>query len=144
MKRLIFILIMTISSFMYSQDSTITYPHYLIENGKKTVVFTLEQAQKIDNNQQILAHFKALGIDIDAVDSACIKVVDTQGKEITGLKLEITKLKSLDADKDTEAANLKAQIVEYKVKDDLNKTELGAQKQTITEKDKQIRKQKRQ
>jgi hypothetical protein len=144
MKKILIILLTILSCISYGQDSTITYPHYSIENGKKTVVFTLEQAQRIDNDRQLLAHFRELGADFNSVDSACVKVVDAQGKEINGLKIEISSLKSLGITKDSEIDNLKAQISQYKIKDDLNKKELKTKDDIISEKDLQIRKQKRQ
>lgn len=144
MKKILTILLVILSYISYGQDSTITYPHYLMENGKKTVVFTLEQAQRIDNDRQLLAQFKQLGVDFNSVDSACVKVVDAQGKEINGLKIEISSLKSLGTSKDSEITNLKTQITEYKIKDGLNKKELEAKDGIISEKDLQIRKQKRQ
>ena len=142
MKKFILILIMSFLSFVSNAQDT--YPHFLVENGKQTVVFTLEQAQKIDNDQQLLTQFRQLGADMNLVDSACVKVVDTQGKEITGLKTEISGLKSLGLIKDKDIVNLKVQIAEYVKKEELSKTELVDKDKIIVEKDSQIKKQRNQ
>ena len=141
MKKILTLIFTLIVFILSAQDTTkITYPHFLLENGKNTVVFTLEQAQKIDNDQQLLAQFKILGADINAVDSACVKVVDSQNNEIKGLKIQIVSLKELGTTKDKEIVNLKAQIAEYKIKDDLNTTELGVKESIIKENKARIRK----
>lgn len=142
MKKFILIVIMSFLSF--ASNAQDTYPHFLVENGKQTVVFTLEQAQKIDNDQQLLAQFRQLGADMNSVDSACVKVVDAQGKEIAGLKTEIAGLKSLGATKDKDIVNLKVQIAEYTKKEALSKKESDAKDLIIVEKDSQIKKQRNQ
>ncbi len=147
MKRLLFTMLLFLSVFISSaQDttSTVTYPHYSVEDGQKVLVMTIEQAQKLDNDGEILKLFKQLNADFNSVDSACVKVVDAQGKEIAGLKVQIVALQSLDKTKTEEITNLKSQVSEYKAKDELNKQELEKKDKIITEKDGQIRKQKRQ
>ena len=142
MKKFILIVAMSFLSFIAKAQDT--YPHFLVENGKQTVVFTLEQAQKIDNDQQLLAQFRQLGADMNSVDSACVKVVDAQGKEITGLKTEIAGLKSLGATKDKDIVNLKVQIAECDKKEVLTKKESDAKDLIIVEKNYQIKKQRNQ
>jgi hypothetical protein len=144
MKRLLFTILLFLSVFISNAQDTITYPHYSVENGKQVVVMTIEQAQKLDNDGELLKLFKQLNADFNSVDSACIKVVDAQGKEIAGLKVQISALQSLDKTKTEEITNLKSQVAEYKAKDALSKEELAKKDLIIGEKDEQIQKHKRQ
>lgn len=146
MKKIIFTLCLLLSVFIsYAQDTTVvTYPHYSIENGQKVVVITIEQAQKIDNDGELLRLFKQMSADFNSVDSACVKVVDAQGKEIAGLKVQIAALNSLGVTKDAEITNLKKQVNEFTEKDKLSKEEIAKKDLIIAEKDTQITKHKRQ
>ena|ERR1035437_1454268 len=118
----------------------IEYPHLSVENGKQVVTFTIEQAQKINNDQELLKMFKVLNNDINADDSACVKVIDKQGNEIKGLKIEIQSLKDLNSENIDLITNLKDQIIEYKQKDILSTEEIDKYKLVVKEKDKQITK----
>lgn len=142
MKKLLLILFTVLTLSTFSQNDTITYPHFSVENGIPTVVFTIEQAQKIDNDEQLLKLFQQQAIDLANYDESCIKVVDAQGKEIAGLKLEITALKNLGNTKDAEITNLKEQIKKLEDKDKLSKEELEKKDGIIKSQKDQIRKQK--
>ncbi len=139
MKKLLLIIFVLISTIFNAQvDTSITYPHYFVENGVKVIAITIEQAQKFDNDEELLKLFKQLSSDFNDVDSACVKVVDAQGKEISGLKIQISALKSLGVSKDQEIKNLKDQIIEFVAKDELSKSEIKKKDLIIKEKDHQI------
>jgi lipopolysaccharide export LptBFGC system permease protein LptF len=83
MKKLIFIFILFLSLVSFSQD----YPKIELNNkGEKVVVFTLQQAQKIDNDLEVYALLKVARIKCDSLNLSYVKVIDEQNNQIVLLK----------------------------------------------------------
>lgn len=83
MKNLLIIPILLLSFLSFSQD----YPKIeLNDKGQKIVVFTLEQAQKIDNDLEIYALLKVARIQCDSLNLSYVKVIDEQRNQIVILK----------------------------------------------------------
>ena len=83
MKKLLIIPILLLSFLSFSQD----YPRIeLNDKGQKVVVFTLEQAQKIDNDLEIYALLKSARIQCDSLNISYVKVIDEQRNQIVLLK----------------------------------------------------------
>lgn len=103
MKKLLIIPILLLSFLSFSQD----YPRIeLNEKGQKVVVFTLEQAQKIDNDLEIYALLKVARIQCDSLNLSYVKVIDEQRNQIVILKsINEQDIKQL-ADKDKQIKNL--------------------------------------
>jgi hypothetical protein len=103
MKKLLIIPILLLSLLSFSQD----YPRIeLNEKGQKVVVFTLEQAQKIDNDLEIYALLKVARIQCDSLNLSYVKVIDEQRNQIVILKsINEQDIKQL-ADKDKQIKNL--------------------------------------
>ena len=79
------------------------YPRLEIDSlGNKVVVFTLEQAQKIDNNLDILKLLELQGFQCDSLSTSYLKVIDNFGKQVSLLELNVTKLKEKVMDKDAQ------------------------------------------
>ena len=95
MKKILLLIMILISFNIYSQD----YPRIELNNkGEKIVVFTLEQAQKIDNDLEILELMKVARVKCDSLNLSYIKVIDEQKGEIIILKKlndELSKNESL-------------------------------------------------
>ena len=100
MKSLLLTLLIFISTLTYSQDSvnivlTDVYPQTLIiDNMVKGVIFTVEQAQKIDNDYDLFNVMDSIVSEYGISDSITIAIIDSQGKQITNLK---TQLKNSDS-----------------------------------------------
>ena len=103
MKKLLIIPILLLSFLSLSQD----YPRIeLNEKGQKIVVFTLEQAQKIDNDLEVYALLKVARIQCDSLNLSYVKVIDEQRNQIIILKnINDQDIKQL-ADKDKQIKNL--------------------------------------
>ncbi len=103
MKKLLIIPILLLSFISFSQD----YPRIeLNERGQKVVVFTLEQAQKIDNDLEIYALLKVARIQCDSLNLNYLKVIDEQRNQIIILKsINEQDIKQL-SDKDKQIKNL--------------------------------------
>ena len=83
MKKLLIIPILLLSFLSFSQD----YPKIeLNDKGQKVVVFTLEQAQKIDNDLEVYALLKVARIQCDSLNLSYVKVIDEQRNQIVILK----------------------------------------------------------
>ena len=106
MKKLLIIPILLLSFLSFSQD----YPRIeLNDKGQKVVVFTLEQAQKIDNDLEIYALLKSARIQCDSLNISYVKVIDEQRNQIVLLKsINEQDVKQL-SDKDKQIKNLEDQ-----------------------------------
>lgn len=102
-KLLIIIPMLLLSILSYSQD----YPRIeLNDKGQKVVVFTLEQAQKIDNDLEVYALLKVARIQCDSLNLSYVKVIDEQRNQIVILKsISDQDIKQL-SDKDKQIKNL--------------------------------------
>ena len=108
MKILLTIIILTLFSFSsYSQE----YPRIeLNQRGEKVVVFSLSQAQKIDNDLEILALIEKSKIQCDSLNISYVRIIDSQSKQITFQDRSISELKAQLKDKDRQMENLAEQI----------------------------------
>ena len=83
MKSLLLIFMLLLSSLSFSQE----YPKIeLNDKGEKVVVFTLEQAQKIDNDLEIYELLKVSRIKCDSLNLSYVKVIDEKNNQIVLLK----------------------------------------------------------
>lgn len=106
MKKILLLIMILISFNIYSQD----YPRIELNNkGEKIVVFTLEQAQKIDNDLEILELMKVARVKCDSLNLSYIKVIDEQKGEIIILKKLNDELSKNEKDKDKQISNLSEQ-----------------------------------
>jgi len=109
MKKLLTVVLTIFSLISFSQ---IDYPRIETDSlGKKIVIMTIEQAQKIDNNFEILALLTRQGSECDSLNSAYLKVIDNQGNQISLLELNVKKLKEQIKDKDSQIVNLQTRLV---------------------------------
>jgi len=89
MKYIILMLMICLGKISHSQD----YPRYEINaNGLKVIVMTIDQAQKLDNNSDLLEVFKKLNSNIDSINIINLKVIDDKNNVISLLELKISKI----------------------------------------------------
>ena len=107
MKIVLSIMLVLISFLSYSQE----YPKIeLNQRGEKVVVFTLSQAQKIDNDLEILSLLEKSKIQCDSLNLSYIRVIDSQNHQIVLFEKSVSELKSHIRDKDSQIDNLSTQI----------------------------------
>ena len=106
--KIVFSIILVFFSFLsYSQE----YPKIeLNQKGEKVMIFTIEQAQKIDNDLEILTILEKSKIQCDSLNLSYIRIVDVQTHQIVLLEKSIYELKSQIVDKDSQIGNLSVQI----------------------------------
>lgn len=128
MNKLLLIFLMMISFISISQE--IEYPRYDIDSlGQKVVVMTIEQAQKLDNDTDLLEIFNKLDMTTTEFDSVCIKTINDKNVVISSQKVLIEKLNENSQTKDSAIKALQKQVVEYQ----LNKTLLQDEVNNLTE-----------
>lgn len=118
----------------------IEYPRYEVDSlGQKVIVLTIEQAQKLDNNSDLLILLEQYAQKIADYDSICVKTVNDKEKVIDLQKIEIKTLKENLVVKDKEIENLQKRVSEYILKESLWSEQMKLKDETIQIKDKQIR-----
>jgi hypothetical protein len=127
MKILIMIACLFISFLGISQD----YPKLDTDSlGNQVITMTLQQAQKLDNNMEILSILEKAIIDCDNMSNSYIKVIDEQKKTITLLELDNILLKEQILDKDKSIENIQLRLnnsIEISNKCESQKAELDGQ-----------------
>jgi len=94
---------------VFSQD----YPRIEKDSlGNQLVVMTLEQAQALDNNTDLLILFEKLDSDINNIDTICVRVINEKDEVINQQTIQISKLKEALDNKDQQILNLQKSIEE--------------------------------
>jgi len=117
MKSLLTLLVgLLISINVLSQE--IEYPRYELDSlGQSVVVMTIEQAQKLDNNSDLLQLFEQLNVQIGSYDSVCVKAVNDKNILISEQKVLIEQLNTSIDTKDTTIETLQKQVTEYQLRE---------------------------
>lgn len=141
MKKLLSVLILMLSSiFAFSQ---IEYPRIETDSlGNKVIIMTIAQAQKIDNNMEILKLLTLQSSQCDSLSTAYLKVIDNLGKQVALLELDVNTLKSQMMDKDAQISNLQQQLSNSETINNLCEVQKNKQDQEIALLKKEVRKQK--
>jgi len=141
--KLIFTIMLMISSILsFSQTD---YPRIEIDSlGHKVVVMTIEQAQKIDNNLEILNLLEKQGTQYDSLNVAFLKVVDDLNKQVSLLELNVNKLKDQIMDKDIQISYLQQELSNSESNIKLCEIQKNNDKEEINILKKEVKKQKMQ
>lgn len=116
MKNLAFLFLLFISLVSFSQE----YPKIeLNSKGEKVVVFTLEQAQKIDNDLEVYDLLKVSRIKCDSLNLSYVKVIDEKNNQIVLLKSINSETDKQVVDKDKQIKLLVEQIKNLQTNIDL-------------------------
>ena len=110
-----------ISISAYSQTD---YPRFETDSlGNKIVLMTIEQAQALDNNTDLLILFEKMNVDIGDYDKICVKVINEKDIVINAQTIQISKLKEALLNRDEQIENLqKTNSAQNSVILSLNKT----------------------
>jgi hypothetical protein len=115
------------SMFGFSQE----YPRLEKDSlGNQIVILTLQQAQKLDNNMEILTMLEQAIVDCDNLNNSYLKVIDEQKRTIALLEVDNKLLKEQIVDKDKSIANLQTRLdnaIELSATCETQKTELSGQ-----------------
>ena len=113
MKKFLFISIFTFLNLVSFAQSN--FPKYYIERGDTLgLIISIEQAQKIDNDLEILDLLQKRGIRCDSVIKKYLIVVDSLERQIALLELKTKNLESSIESENLMINNLKLQIENWK------------------------------
>lgn len=123
----------------FSQD----YPKIEKDSlGNNIFVMTIEQAQQIDNNLELLELLKISSSQCDSLNISYLKIIDNIGKQILLQDLDIKKLKEQILDKDDQIVNLQLRLSNMNEINKLCEEQKSKDDQIISLLKKDIRKQK--
>ena len=108
-KLLLSLILITISFFANSQSTEL--PQYLIEGGDTIgIIISVEQAQALDNDAELLALFKQLRMDCDNLDSYYLQVINSLDQKMGLLEIKNKELYNQSVEKMSLIENLNKQI----------------------------------
>jgi uncharacterized protein (DUF3084 family) len=129
--------------FCKVSNAQIDYPRYEIDSlGEKVIVMTIEQAQSLDNNSDMLILVQKLNIQLKNSDSICVKVINDKDLVIATQKIQVSGLKESLNNKDSQIKALQGEIKDHELKEGVLQDEVDNREVVITEKNKQIKKMK--
>jgi hypothetical protein len=115
---LIFIFQLLISNRLLSQASFGTYPALSRDSsGKDIVLLSLKQAQDLDNKADLLLLLEKVSVQMNAVDSFLIKVINDKNTIIEQQDLNLNELRYLIGTKDRQIINLRNTVTDYTTKE---------------------------
>lgn len=119
----------------FSQD----YPRIEKDSlNNDIIVMTIEQAQKLDSDTDLLNLYKSLDDECAKQESICVQVVNDKDAVIASQKLEIAALIEYSENKAAQITVLQNQVNEYKNNNSILQTQVDNRQKVIGEKDLQI------
>jgi len=131
MKKILMLTILMIVSIL-SKAQTKDLPQYLIEGGDTIgIIISVEQAQALDNDVELLELFKKLRINCDNLDSHYIEVINAQNDQIALLKVNTKELQGQGVALNSQITSLKEQVQNSEKKNKLCDEELSNKDEEI-------------
>lgn len=121
------------------------YPRFVTDTatGMRCVVFTLEQAKKLDNDEELLKIYQLLHSSSDSLIKSLIFKVSVSDTEIAYLQLKVTELEKVNATQKSLISILNEQIADYKQNVALADKQLTLKDEQIKNLNKEVKRQKR-
>jgi len=109
-KKIMLLIIMNIFILSTALSQSV-YPRIETDStGKKLVVMTYEQAQKVDYTFELVRLLEEKGSECDSITISYVKVVDKLEKQVNLLETNIKLYKDQIIDKDNQISNLKERL----------------------------------
>ena len=132
MKKILMLTILMIVSILSKAQTNTDLPQYLIEGGDTIgIIISVEQAQALDNDVELLELFKKLRINCDNLDSHYIEVINAQNDQIALLKVNTKELQGQGVALNSQITSLKEQIQNSEKKNKLCDEELSNKDEEI-------------
>jgi peptidoglycan hydrolase CwlO-like protein len=110
MKKFILALIVLLAAQVNGFSQT-DYPRFATDSlGQAIVMMTVEQAQSLDNNTDLLRLFEKLDTQLGDYDEACIRVIGQKDVVIASQDIQIKTLKESLLNKDEQIVKLQKDI----------------------------------
>lgn len=141
MKNLLMIITILFCTITFAQ---VEYPiAKLDENGTAIIIMTLQQAQKLDNDSDLLKFYRELDTESAKKDAICIQVINDKDQVIASQKVEIAKLNEYTVNKESQIVTLQHTVNEYINNNSILTAQVTNREALVTEKDNVIVKMKR-
>ena len=146
---MLFLLLFSINAIAQTGDApriiSNDFPRFTIDSatGMQCVIFTLEQAKRIDNDEELLKVYQQLNVGADSLIKSLLFKVKVSDTEVAFLKLKIVELEKVNASQKMLISNLKEQIEDYKKNVALANQQLGLKDEQIKNLNKEIKRQKK-
>lgn len=121
-----------ISGLMYSQGGDKTPRYLVIEKDTVGVVISIEDAQKLDNDGEILKLYKQMMVSYGNMDNGYLVIVDNLQKQIGFLNIKLSEKDGIIGDKDKMITDLKNIIANYEKEKLLTQEQMVAKDGIIT------------
>lgn len=121
-----------ISGLMYSQGGDKTPRYLVIEKDTVGVVISIEDAQKLDNDGEILKLYKQMMVSYGNMDNGYLVIVDNLQKQIGFLNIKLSEKDGIIGDKDKMITYLKNIIANYEKEKLLTQEQMVAKDGIIT------------
>jgi uncharacterized protein (DUF3084 family) len=129
MKNLLLAFLLLFSLTVYSQ---IEYPRFETDSlGRAIVIMTVEQAQALDNNTDLLTLFEKLDVQLGEYDEVCIRVIGQKDAVIAAQDIQIKTLKESLLNKDDQIVKLQKEV-------SLNEAKISSFETELKKKDEEI------
>jgi predicted RNase H-like nuclease (RuvC/YqgF family) len=110
MKNLLLTLLLVFTS-LFAKSQTDDLPRYFVENGDTIgIILSVEQAQSLDNDAELLGLFKKMQINCDSLEVGYIKIINKLGEKIGILEIQKKDLISQGEEKDKLIKNLESSL----------------------------------
>lgn len=115
------------------------YPSYYIVGGDTLgIIISIEQAQSLDNDLELLGLFEKMKISCDSTIKAYVVVVNQYSNQVAILETKVQSLETTNKAKDEQIKELNSRILNYKM--DLEKAgnQLKIKSEIISNQEKRI------
>ena len=115
------------------------YPSYYIVDGDTLgIIISIEQAQSLDNDLELLGLFEKMKISCDSTIKAYVVVVNQYSNQVAILETKVQSLETTNKAKDEQIKELNSRILNYKM--DLEKAgnQLKIKSEIISNQEKRI------
>lgn len=142
MKNILLSIILLLCFLTNKAETQDTLPKFLINGSDTMVVLSLEQAQKLDSDEELLSLFKLNKISCDSLGTYYVNVINDKNETISLLKVKMIKKDSEIIVLNRMISKLKLDITKYKENEELYESELSNNKKEAEILKKEIRRQK--
>ncbi len=130
MKNILFTIAILFSFISFSQN---TYPRIEQDSlGRKFVIMTYEQAQKVDNTFELVKLLEKAGAECDSLTLSYLKVIDKLEKQVKVLEIDLKLYKEQVTAKDNQILNLQQRLKNSEDDAKFCNEQIGVRDQQIT------------
>lgn len=137
MKNFLTVMMLLFTLFTFGQSDTTnveTFPRAYVVNGDTLgIVLSMEQAQRVDSDMELIQMYRELIISHDELDTTYVGVIRVLDDKIEVLEITVNEYIELDRKNNSIISNLKLQISKYEENSDKCDEIISSEKDLRTE-----------